>query len=164
MAATKVFSMENNFSQTNGSSIGICTAASFAWVRKCLKLGRGVRSFSEIGTSQHLLSFQMATLRKYDSDPEKQTTAAGLEIVGQDITISTADDLLRHVKTTQPYTAIFWTSGHTMAYRYARNEMEFFDIEDGLYRSRYARNIKNAINKNYRGALRGCRIVKLQNE
>jgi len=156
-----IFSLSNPYNQANGQSQGICTAASLAWCKACLKLGRGVNSWAEVGLDVHLLNIQMATMRKLDSEPRRQTELAGLVPVGPDKTLADLDTLFRETKNTAPYICIFWTSGHTMGYRYSHHEKEFFDMEQGLFRAKYTDGIKNEINKNYQNQVIGMRLVKL---
>lgn len=166
MAAKRVFSMTNDFTQfnrgwkTKTGSQGICTAASLAWAKKVLQ-GRRITSFSDLGISAHSLNAQMAVLRRFDNDPAKQTEMAGLQMVGNDKTISSFDELARYVKTTSPHVAIFWTGGHTMGYRYSHHRKEFFDIEDGLYWAKLTKDIGKKVNQTYGGWLVGVRVVKL---
>jgi hypothetical protein len=160
MKARLIFPMSNFFTQIRGREQGICTAASLAWCRACLKLSRGVNSFAEIGLTPHILNIQMATLRRYDSRPEEQTEMAQLNTVGPDRRVN-LDQMLEVFKTTFPHIGIFWTHCHTMGYRYAHHEKEFFDIEEGLFRSKYTEGIKAKIEENYRGQVIGCRVVRL---
>lgn len=166
MAAKRIFKMANDFTQFNrgwkgkNGAQGICTAASLAWAKKCLE-GRRITSFSSLGVSAHGLNAQMAILRRHDGDPARQTEMAGLEMVGNDRVINSFDDLAKNVKSTAPHVAIFWTAGHTMGYRYTHHQKEFFDVEDGLYRAKFTKDIKKKINKEYGGFLQGMRVVKL---
>jgi len=162
MAAKQVFAMQNNFAQ--GSSVGICTCISLNWARRVLKKGGAINAYSEIGLSDLTLNAQMAKLRKLDSDPVAQSALVDLEAVGGDRNIASADDVIRLTKQTPPHVAIFWTAGHTMGYRYAHNEKEFFDNEVGLFRAKTSKEIKakiNEVTKNYGGII-GMRIVRLQ--
>jgi hypothetical protein len=160
MKARLIFPMNNPFTQRGGRDQGICTASSLAWCRACLKLGRGVNTFGEIGLNTHLINIQMATLRRYDSNPREQTEMAQLNIVGNDRNVN-LDQMLEVFKATLPHIGIFWTSCHTMGYRYSHHDKEFFDIEQGLFRSKYTEGIKEKIEQNYRGQVLGCRVVRL---
>ncbi len=162
MAASTVFTLDNNFSQ--GGSQGICTAASLAWARKCLEKRGHVNSFAEISRGGvHAINAQMAVLRKYDGNPRKQTEMAGLTFVNEPA-VSSIDDVIKKVKASESGVAIFWTQFHTMGYRYSHQEKEFFDMEAGLFRSKYSKNIKAKMEQIFKrgyGAVKGCRIVKL---
>jgi hypothetical protein len=162
MAATEVFSMQNNFTQAG--SVGICTCISLNWARRVLIKGSGVKTYSEIGLSDLTMNAQMSVLRRLDSDPAGQCDLVDLEMVGAEITVASVDDIVRNVKKTSPHIAIFWTNTHTMGYRYAHNEKEFFDNEIGLYSSKNSKDIKakmKAVTNGY-GGVRGMRIVKLK--
>lgn len=139
MAATLVFSMHNNFSQ-NGA-LGICTCISLNWARKTLMLARGLKSYAEIGLSDLTMNAQMAKLRRLDSNPSEQCDLVGLEMVGGQVNLNSIDQIPVLVKSTAPYVAIFWTATHTMGYRYASHEKEFFDVEAGLYRAKTTKEI-----------------------
>ena len=161
MAAKLVFPMQNNFGQ--GNEQGICTCSALTWARKTLQLGRGLSAYSELGLDSHTMNVQMAVLRKYDSEPQKQCELARLEMIGTEKTIASIDDIPRLVKGTAPHIAIFWTQTHTMGYRYAHHEKEFFDVEVGLFRAKYTKEIKAKMTEiiaNY-GAVKGLRLVKL---
>lgn len=160
MTAKQVFPLTNPYTQDSGNSQGICTAASLAWCRACLKKGGAINSWAEMGVSQHLLNIQMRTLRRLDSQPREQTELAGLEPVGGDHDVSLID-VIRIIETTAPFIGIFWTVGHTMGYRYAHHQKEFFDMEQGLYRAKYSAGIRAKIEENYSGAVIGCRVVRL---
>jgi hypothetical protein len=67
---------------------------------------------------------------------------------------------MRIIGTTPPFVGIFWTPGHTMGYRYSHHEKEFFDMEQGLFRSKYTAGIKAKVRENYDEPF-GCRVVKL---
>jgi hypothetical protein len=162
MAATLVFPMQNNFGQ--GAEIGICTCSALTWARKTLTLGRGLKSYAELGLDDHAMNAQMAVLRKFDNNPAKQCELAQLEPVGADINIASIEDVINKVKATAPNVAIFWTQTHTMGYRYAHHDKEFFDIEVGLWRSKYTKDIKakmTEIISGY-GPVKGMRVVKRQ--
>ncbi len=161
MPAKTVFKLNNNFSQATAR--GICTAASLAWARACLKKRGHINSFSEIGPDRHALNAQMAVLRGYDHNPRKQTELAGLELVSEPA-VSSLDDVISKVKASSTGVAIFWTQFHTMGYRYVHNDKEFFDMEAGLFRSRYTKHIKAKMEEIFKrgyGQVKGCRIVRL---
>lgn len=162
MSAKEVFPLSNPFSQSYGAAQGICTASSLAWARACLKRGRAVSTWDEVGVGFHALNIQMATLRRYDNDPQTQTEMAGLELVTEPA-VGSVDDVIRKVAMTKPFTAIFWTAEHTMGYRYSHHEKEFFDIETGLWRAKYTAGIRAKMNEivGRYGPVVGCRIVKL---
>jgi hypothetical protein len=162
MAAKEIFKMKNDFSQ--GSTVGICTCISLNWARKVLKKGSAINSYDQIGLTDLTLNAQMAQLRKLDNNPAGQCELVQLEPVGGDQNIASVDDIIRIVKTTVPHVAIFWTATHTMGYRYAHNEKEFFDNEVGLFRAKTTKEIKakmNTVISGY-GAVTGLRVVKLQ--
>jgi hypothetical protein len=157
---TKVFSMSNPYTQRNSRALGICTAASLAWCRACLKKGRGITTKAEL-PSDHTLNAQMATLRRYDSQPARQAEMAGLELV-REWTVGSIDEVFQNFKGLPPHTGIFWTLSHTMGYRYAHRNKEFFDVESGLYRATKTSAIRDQITKDYApGEIAGCYIVKL---
>ena len=163
MAAREIFKMQNNFSQ--GSRVGICTCISLNWARRVLKKGSAINKYSEIGLTDLTMNAQMAQLRKLDADPAGQCALVDLVPVGGDQNIASVDDVVRIVKTTAPHVAIFWTATHTMGYRYAHNEKEFFDNEIGLYRAKTSKDIKakmDAVTSGYGGVI-GLRVVRLQN-
>jgi hypothetical protein len=160
MAATLVFSMTNNFTQSN--QVGICTCSALHWAKKSLKLKRGLKSYTELPNEQ-AMNAQMAVLRKLDNKPAEQCELVGLATVGHDRIISSIQELTRLVKSTAPHIAIFWTQNHTMGYRYAHNEKEFFDVESGLYRAKTTKDIQAKMEKQIQayGQVKGVRIVKL---
>ena len=160
MTAKQIFPLENPYTQDSGGSQGICTAASLAWCRACLKKGGSVNSWEEIGVSKHMLNIQMRSLRRLDGSPAEQTEMAQLEPVGNDHNV-TLIEVLRIIETTPPFTGIFWTGGHTMAYRYQHHAKEFFDMEEGLFRAKYTAGARAKIEENYRGRVIGCRVVRL---
>ena len=160
MGVTTVFALHNNYHQSGAQ--GICTAASLDWCRKTLKLGRSVKSATEL-MSPHALNAQMAVLRRYDAAVDHQTDLAQLEAVGGDQSIHSIDDVLNTVKGTPPHVAIFWTATHTMGYRYAHLDKEFFDIETGLFRAKLTKEIKSKMTdiiSGY-GPVVGLRVVRL---
>jgi hypothetical protein len=166
MVAQQVFPLRNEFYQLNDPAgfEGICTAASLFWCRKCLELRRGVNSFAEIGKSQHNLNIIMTTLRQLDNNPAAQTDLAGLQIVGGDRVVSSMAEVARVVKGSASGVAIFWNSYHTMGFRYSHHEKELFDMNFGLYRSKYTKGIEANYYEHYAGAddqVIGCRIVSL---
>jgi frataxin-like iron-binding protein CyaY len=129
-----------------------------------LKKGGGINKYSEIGLTDHAMNAQMAQLRKFDNDSAKQSGLADLEPVGGDHIIASVDDVIRIVRNTAPHVAVFWTATHTMGYRYAHNEKEFFDNEVGLYRAKTSKEIKAKLNQIIAGygGVTGVRVVKLK--
>jgi hypothetical protein len=162
MAAKQIFSMKNDFTQ--GTRVGICSCIALNWARRVLKKGGAINSYSEIGLTDLTMGAQMAQLRKLDHDPDAQCALVDLVSVGGDQNIASVDDVIRLVKSTAPHVAIFWTATHTMGYRYAHNEKEFFDNEVGLYRAKTSKEIKAKITDvtSAYGAVIGLRVVKLQ--
>lgn len=162
MATRKIFSTDNMYWQAGAQ--GICTAASLAWCRKTLQIGN-VDSFDALGVTDHSLNAQMAVLRRHDGDPVHQSDLAGLRMVGDsewDI------DQVGHVTSLgkdHPNAAvIFWTEGHTMAYRYQSEQKDFFDIEVGAFRAKLTKDIEatmREVTANY-GPLTGARVVALK--
>jgi hypothetical protein len=161
MAAKLVFQMQNLFTQ--GDEIGICTCSALTWARKTLQLGRGLKNFSELGLSNHTMNTQMAVMRRYDGQPARQCELAQLEMIGHDTVIAKIDDIPRRVMFTAPHIAIFWTQTHTMGYRYAHREKEFFDVEVGLFRATHTKDIKAKMTEIIAGygKVKGLRLVKL---
>lgn len=174
VSATLVFGTDNNFYQGYDpptgdlKSGGICTAASMNWAKKVLKSGRSVDTFKAIGLDVHTLNAQMATLRQLDDKPAEQCDRVGLQMVGgnKDLKIASIADVIKLGEDNRNEVVIFWTKPHTMAYRYASNNKEFFDIEVGLYRAKTTADIKKAMEdttgKPGYGALKGARVVKLK--
>jgi hypothetical protein len=162
MPAKEVFPMQNNFYQ--GDEQGICTVASLTWARKTLQKGLGLKTFTDLGLDAHAMNVQMKVLRKFDNNPAEQCNLAQLEPVGNDQVIASIDDVVRLVKATAPHVAIFWTATHTMGYRYAHHEKEFFDIEKGLYRAKYTKDIKAKMTQiiSQYGPVVGLRLVRLK--
>ena len=164
MSAKLIFPLSNNYSQDGGRSQGICTAASMAWAKACLRRNAGVNSYAEIGVNQIGLEAQMAVIRKLDHAPSEQTSKAGLKLVTQ-INIASIDSLIQKAKAISPHVAIFWNSFHTMGYRYAHNEKEFFDMNEGLFRAKTSAEIKSKIEEVFRrksyGSVLGMRLVSL---
>jgi hypothetical protein len=161
MAATEIFKMTNSYTQ--GKEVGICSCIALNWARRVLKKGSGINAYSEIGLTELTMNAQMAKLRKLDADPDAQSALVDLEPVGGDQVIASVDDVIRLVKATIPHVAIFWTSTHTMGYRYAHNEKEFFDNEIGLWRAKTSKEIKakmKSVTDTYGGVV-GLRVVKL---
>jgi hypothetical protein len=161
MASDLIFAMSNDFKQ--GDAIGICTCISLNWAKKTLQLGRGLKTLSEIGLNGHTMNAQMAVLRKLDNQPAQQCELVGLEMIGNDMVITTIDDITRLTNATAPHVAILWTQTHTMGYGYIGHYHYFFDVEVGMYRSRYVKNIKKTMSdiiNNY-GPVQGLRLVKL---
>lgn len=162
MAAKLVFSMQNNFTQ-NGN-VGICTCISLNWAKRCLKNGKGLNNYSELGLSDHTMNAQMAVIRKFDSSPDKQCAFFDLDDVGGDRNVASVDDVVRITRQTAPNVAIFWSATHTMGYRYSHNEKDFFDNEEGLFRAKTSTDIKKKmkeITDRYGGVV-GMRVVKLK--
>lgn len=178
MSATLVFRTANDFYQGYDppmdllgkklKSQGICTAASMNWAKKVLNRGRSVNSFDEIGLNVHTLNAQMAKLRKLDRDPEQQCDLVGLQMVSiignKDLKIASIADVIKLGDDNPSEVIIFWTEHHTMAYRYASQNKEFFDIEVGLYRAKTTAEIKEKMKEitGPYGALTGARVVKLK--
>ncbi|BBO69298.1 hypothetical protein DSCA_32280 [Desulfosarcina alkanivorans] len=160
MTAKQVFPLTNPYTQDSGGSQGICTAASLAWCKAVLKKGSAVNAWAEMGVSEHTLNIQMRTLRRLDSQPREQTELAGLVPVGNDHNASLIE-VIRIIETTAPFIGIFWTAGHTMGYRYAHHQKEFFDMEQGLFRAKYTAGVRAKIEEHYAGAVIGCRVVNL---
>jgi len=164
MAATQVFPMQNDFHQRDkGAEVGICTCCALNWAKKSLKLGRGLKTYSEIGLTDHTMNAQMAVLRRKDATPDDQCELVGLKMVGNEQAVASIDDVIRIVKATPPHVAIFWTQDHTMGYRYKHHEKEFFDNEVGLYRAKLTADIKSKMNdiiSGY-GPVEGIRVVGL---
>jgi hypothetical protein len=164
MAARLVFSLSNNYTQDNGTSQGICTAASLAWAKACLKKGAAVNSYSELGVNQLALEAQMQVIRKLDSSPLEQTSNAGLGLIAE-LSVNSIDEVIRKAKQYPPHVAIFWNSFHTMGYRYSHNQKEFFDMNEGLFRAKTSDDIKAKMTEIFRskgyGSVLGMRIVSL---
>ncbi len=164
MSAKTIFTLSNNYTQHNGKSDGICTAASLAWARSCLKKGSAINSFSEIGINQIALEAQMAVIRKLDNSPTQQTSKAGLRII-QELRVSSIESVITNTKSYFPHVAIFWNSFHSMGYRYSHNEKEFFDMNEGLFRAKTSEEIKTKMeeifNKKGYGLVEGMRVVAL---
>jgi hypothetical protein len=160
MRVHQVFPMTNNFNQWRRTEVGICTAASLAWCKAALKKNGRIHSFADIGISEHVLNIQMSQLRLLDTRPREQTERAGLRMVSQHATNS-LDVMMGAVKRTAPFTAIFWTATHTMGYRYAHHEKQFFDMEEGLFTSKYSDALKAKIEENYANLIIGYRLVAL---
>lgn len=106
------------------------------------------------------LNIQMRTLRRLDRQPSEQTGLAGLEPVGGDHHVSLIE-VIRTIETTAPFIDILRTAGHTMGYRYAHHQKEFFDMEQGLYRVKYTAGIGARIEEDYGGMVIGCRVARL---
>lgn len=162
MAAKEVFAMQNNFTQ--GTRVGICSCIALNWARRVLKKGSAINAYSEIGLSDLTMGAQMAQLRKLDNDPDGQCALVDLQSVGGDQVIASADDVIRITKKTAPHVAIFWSATHTMGYRYAHNEKEFFDNEIGLWRAKTSKEIRKKIDDvtGTYGGIVGMRVVKLK--
>jgi hypothetical protein len=180
VSATLVFRTANDFYQGYAPPLdllgnkligqGICTAASMNWAKKVLTSGRSIDSFEAIGLNVHTLNAQMAKLRKLDDDPEEQCDLVGLQMVGnignKDLKIASIADVIKLGEDNPSEVIIFWTKVHTMAYRYASKNKEFFDIEVGLYRATTTADIKKKMEeitgKPGYGKLVGARVVKLK--
>lgn len=176
MSATLVFRTANDFYQGyeppsgKTKSEGICTAASMHWAKKVLKSGGSLDTFEAIGLDVHTLNAQMATLRQLDRNPAEQCDRVGLQMVGNignnDRVIASIADVIKLGDDNPDKVIIFWTEPHTMAYRYASKNKEFFDIEVGLYRAKTTAEIKEKMKEitgraGY-GNLVGARVVKLK--
>jgi len=161
VAAKQVFPLTNEFTQDKGKSQGICTAASLAWARGCLKLGRFVNTWDEIGTSKHNLNIVMASLRKLDANPVGQTELAGLKSLsgGVDGVANGIKDVIEAIKVSKYGVGIFWNSYHTMGYGYSHHQKDLFDMNNGLYRSKYSRGIQAKIEELYGDDIIGYRIL-----
>lgn len=161
MPAKEIFKLTNNFTQSGAQ--GICTAGSLAWAKACLKKRGHVNSFSEVG-SFHNLNIQMATIRRYDFQPRKQTETAGLKLI-REFQVKSIEEVIGKVKSNSPHVAIFWTDYHTMGYRYAHHDKEFFDMEAGLFRAKHTKDIQakmeEVFSKKGYGIVKGVRIVSL---
>jgi hypothetical protein len=135
MPVKQIFPLQNDFKQ--GDELGICTAASLQWAKKCLELGRGLGSFDELGLTEHQLNALMAVWRKFDNNPAAQTEGMGLKIVGgADHAVTQISEVQRITNETAPHVCIFWNNHHTMGYRVSTTptrECEFFDMENGLW-------------------------------
>ena len=161
MPVRQIFSLQNNFSQ--GTERGICTCIALVWARKTLLKGSGLDSHSELGLDYHTMNAQMAKLRKLDNQPAEQCELVGLKPDGSDQRIHSIDDVINKTKASASGVAIFWTQTHTMGYRYASKEKEFFDNEKGLYRAELTDDLKkkmiDIISPN--GPVIGLRLLKL---
>jgi len=156
---TRVFPMTNPHTQHNSRSVGICTAKSLAWCRACLKAGGSIRSAGML-PGDHALNAQMALLRQQDHDPSKQAEMAGVQLV-RAWTVRSIDDVFRNFKAVAPHIGIFWTAGHTMGYRYAHHEKQFFDVESGLYTAKKTADLRARITQDYpEDSIRGCYVVR----
>ncbi|MCC7471626.1 hypothetical protein IT404_08105 [Candidatus Nomurabacteria bacterium] len=161
MPVRQIFSLQNNFSQ--GTERGICTCIALVWARKTLLKGSGLDSHSELGLDYHTMNAQMAKLRKLDNQPAEQCELVGLKPDGSDQRIHSIDEVINKTKASASGVAIFWTQTHTMGYRYASKEKEFFDNEKGLYRAELTDDLKkkmiDIISPN--GPVIGLRLLKL---
>ncbi len=157
----RVFRMSNPYSQRNGKALGICTAASLNWCKKCLSSSsRRIDRFDQL-PGAHVMNVQMFVVRGLDNDAQAQCDKVGLVPVLEQ-TVSSLDEVLQGVKNTAPHVAIFWTDTHTMGYRYSHHEKEFFDVEQGLFRAKYTDAIKAKIESSYpSNEIRGYRVVRL---
>jgi len=162
MVAREVFPLQNNYRQRDAE--GICTAASLFWCRACLELGRGVNTFGEVGKSDHALNIIMHTLRGLDNNPVAQTELAGLRSLGGDRPVTSMEEVMTVIKSSASKIGIFWNSYHTMGYRYSHHEKDFFDMNNGLFRSKYAKGIEVKYDELYptpADRIVGCRVVAL---
>jgi hypothetical protein len=164
VAAKPLFSLDNNIFQ-NGQQ-GICTVISFNWAKYTLKKGKGLQKREDIPLSTHILNIQQG--RNRWDDPIGETPQYlgryGLALVAA-TDVNTYAAIEEFTKNTAPHVAVFWNSHHTMGYRYAHNEKEFFDPELGLYRAKLTKNIDAKIKevfiqKNY-DVVQRCIVVKL---
>lgn len=158
-SAKQVFPLENNYSQRSDKDQGICTAAALAWCRACLKHGRFINTWAEIGTTVHNLNIVMATLRHLDSSPAAQTELAGLKALGGDHVCTGIEEVMRAIKVSEYGLGIFWNSYHTMAFGYSHHQKDFFDMNYGLFRSKYTAGIKSKVAELYGDDIIGYRIV-----
>jgi hypothetical protein len=162
MVAKQVFPLSNNFTQHNETAEGICTAASLYWARACLRKKGIVDSWDEIGVSQHNLNIIMATLRKYDSNPAAQTGLVNLRMeTGGDGVARGVKDVINAVKASRNKIAIFWNSYHTMGYGYSHHQKDLFDMNYGLFRSKYSKGIEAKIQELYGDDIIGYRLLEL---
>jgi len=166
MSLRRVFPMQNNFYQ--GDEQGICTVASLQWAKTCLQRNRGIGNFNELTLTAHQMGALMAVWRRFDGDPEGQTTGMGLARVGADRAVTQFIDVQRFANLTPPHICIFWNSHHTMGYRVSTargRECEFFDIEDGLWLADNDSEIRQKVIHIFAAggyaAIEGMRIVKL---
>jgi hypothetical protein len=158
----------NDFQHSFGNSgQGACTLFSLLWAKESLRKGRGLKR-NEIPKNRLEIE-RLHSLNRWDEDNLpvvlEKVGLASAENHGNDYAIATLDDLARHVHSLTPHVAIFWNSHHTMGYRYAHNEKEFFDPECGLYRARHTRDILAKImqvfNASGYAAVEKCHVVKL---
>jgi len=161
MPVKEIFPMRNDFLQ--GADKGICTCIALVWARKTLLKGSGLDSYSELGLDDHTMNAQMAKLRKLDNQPAEQCELVGLKPDGPDTTIHSIDDVINKTKASASGVAIFWTQTHTMGYRYASKEKEFFDNEKGLYRAELTDDLKKKMTDiiSPNGPVIGLRLLKL---
>lgn len=167
MAAKKIFGMTNSYAQWGNQAGGICTCISLWWAQKTLKKGRGLSSFHELPDA-NVMNAQMSMLRRYDSQPDKQTELVDRLVMNgpSEIPIFSVDDVVQLVKGVYPYVAIFYNDTHTMGYRYAHHEKEFFDVEEGLFRAKFTKDILAKMKEitNGYGPLIALRHVKLYSQ
>ncbi|MDF9798012.1 hypothetical protein OKW21_003275 [Catalinimonas alkaloidigena] len=132
--------------------------------KKTLKYNRGLKSYGEIGLTDHTMNAQMSMLRRFDHDPVSQSGLVDLQDIGGDRVITSVDDVINITKQNTPHVAIFWTDTHTMGYRYSHLEKEFFDNEVGLYRAKKTTDIKQIMSKTISpyGPVKGMRLLKLK--
>lgn len=159
MVASTVFPLENNYSQANKADQGICTAAALAWCKASLKLGRFVNSWAEIGTTVHNLNIVMATLRHLDANPVAQCELAGVKALGGDRACTGIEEAMNNIKPSEFGIGIFWNSYHTMAFGYSHLQKDFFDMNYGLFRSKYTAGIKAKVQELYGDDIIGYRLI-----
>ncbi len=161
VAAKLIFPLSNDFTQNKEKAQGICTAASLAWAKACLKLGRFVNTWDEIGTSKHNLNIVMATLRYMDANPVGQTELAGVKSLsgGVDGTATSIKDVIEAIKVSEYGIGIFWNSYHTMGYGYSHKQKDLFDMNYGLFRAKYSKGIQAKIEELYGDDIIGYRII-----
>lgn len=163
MPSRLVFSSQNNFAQ-GANRMGICTVASLQWAKMCLKRGRGLGSYAELGLDNHVLNGLMAVHRNNDHDAQLQTSGMGLSVVGADIVVNQFIDIQRHTNLTNPHICIFWDNNHTMGYRVSTKfsrEVEFFDVERGLYLANNDTDIRQTYHSCGYPPPIGMRIIRL---
>jgi hypothetical protein len=159
VTASLVFPLENNYTQRSDKDQGICTAAALAWCKACLKHGRFINSWSEIGTSVHNLNIVMATLRRLDAAAVAQTELAGVRAIGGDHPCNGIAEVMRAVETSPFGIGIFWNSYHTMGFGYSHHQKDLFDMNYGLFRSKYSAGIKTKIEELYGDDIIGYRLI-----
>lgn len=161
VAAKQVFPLSNDYTQNKEKAQGICTAASLAWAKACLKHGRFINTWDEIGTSKHNLNIVMATLRYMDANPVGQTELAGVKSLsgGSDGTAKGIKDVMEAIKVSEYGIGIFWNGYHTMGYGYSHLQKDLFDMNYGLFRAKYSKGIQAKIEELYGDDIIGYRII-----